>query len=63
MANQDVNGTVSYWTEGTSSTLIKARTITPVSQQVYWYNGNTDGFLTGLTQQKNARAFYVLIGF
>lgn len=63
MANQDVNSTVQYWTEGTSGALIKAKTDAVTNKQVYWYNGNVDSYIAGSSKTENARAFCILIGF
>ena len=63
MANRDTNTTVKYWIDGTSGTLIKAKTTTPVGQQSYWYNGSNDGYLAGSTVTPRPRYFAVLVGF
>ena len=63
MANQDVNSTVKYWIDGTSGITIKAKSLTPVSMQPYWYNGACEGFLAGSSSTQNSRNYCILIGF
>lgn len=63
MANQDANGTVNYWIDGTSGALIRSNQVMPINTQIYWNNGNSDGYLAGSSKTENARAFCILIGF
>lgn len=64
MANQDPQGTLQYWIDGTSCTLIALTELTLVGKQNYWYNGTTQGFLSESSSAINeTRNFAVLIGF
>jgi hypothetical protein len=66
MANQDPNQKTTYWYEGNSSSIIKAKANVTIGYQNYWYNGKPQGFLTikqiGTVKSK-PRAFAVLVGF
>jgi hypothetical protein len=65
MANQDPNQKTTYWYEGNSSAIIKAKSNATIGYQNYWYNGKAQGFLTtkqSITKGK-PRAFAVLVGF
>ena len=63
MANQDPQGTLQYWLDGTSCTLITLTELALVGKQNYWYNGTTQGFLLDSPTLSNPRNFAVLIGF
>lgn len=63
MANVDQNKTVKYWTEGTSSSQIKGKNTAQVQNQLFWYNGSADGFLTGSLTTIKSRSFAILVGF
>lgn len=63
MANVDQNKTVKYWTEGTSSSQIKGKKTAQVQNQLFWYNGSADGFLTGASAAAKPRSFAILVGF
>jgi len=62
MANVDVNSKLNYWTEGTSGSLVKAKSTTSSSTQAYWYNGSAEGYLA-VSSTVIPRSFAVLIGF
>jgi hypothetical protein len=63
MANQNPNGTLTYWYEGVSTTLIESTPQAPVGALNYWYNGSPQGFLLDSTIVSKPRNFSVLIGF
>jgi hypothetical protein len=63
MAKRDANGTMKYWYEATSCSLIKGRAGISVGSQDYWYNGQPLGFLLTSSFIAKPRFFAVLVGF
>jgi hypothetical protein len=63
MANQDPQGTLNYWYEGVSSSLIESTEDASIGTLNYWYNGAPQGFLVDSKIESVPRNFSILIGF
>jgi hypothetical protein len=63
MANQDPQGTLEYWYEGVSSSLIESTAEASIGTLTYWYNGAPQGFLVDAIVESTPRNFAILIGF
>ena len=63
MANQNPQGTLNYWYEGVSSSLIESTENAAIGTLNYWYNGAPQGFLIDSAVRGVPRNFSVLIGF
>lgn len=62
MILRNPKGTMKYWFEGASSSLIKQNINTDMGSQSYWYLGQPQGYIV-VYKSPTPRAFAVLIGF
>ena len=63
MANKDPKGKIIYFYDATSSTLIRSKEKTPIKSQVYWYNGQSQGFIAGFIEPSKPKTCIILVGF
>jgi hypothetical protein len=63
MANKDPKGKTKYWKDGASSTLIKSKEKTQIKSQVYWYNGQPQGYVAGYIEPAKLKTYIILLGF
>jgi len=63
MANKDPKGKPKYWIDASSSTLIQSKIKTSVKSQVYWYNGQPQGYIEGIIDPAKVKTYIALLGF
>lgn len=63
MANKDPKGKPKYFSDGSSATLIRSKEKAQIKSQVYWYNGQPQGFIAGFIEPAKPKTCIILVGF